>query len=760
MRQGHSAAWDQNWDQAIPAYRSALAQFPDDPTALTSLGYALLQSNQLEPALQAYQRAAGLNPGDPLAPEKCGEIFERLGRTHEAAQTYLAVAEVHLRRRDVTKAIDNWTRVVRLAPNNLAAHSRLALASERIGQTRQAVLEYLEVARIFQRARDLEKALAAVNRALQLDAQSAEAHEALDRLHRGVALPASAGPRLAAGSAGAAAALAPELEPSAPAPTATGSPLEAAQEAALGLLADLVFSQDLDTAQAAGAAPAIALLARGTGRAPDQTKRAQAIKSLSLAISSQMSGEAADAIEAFEAALRAGLDNEVVCFSLGALYAQRGRTADAIKWLQRATEHDTVGIGALFGLGQAEHQAGLTAAAFAHLVKGLHRLDRQLVAPDKQDALDEAYESLAEEFRAAPPDHLAPTVAALIQFLTGPDWRDRVNQARRQLDSAALDVQVGALAELVAMPGASQIVESLRRIETYMAQGCRSTAMEEAFFALSQAPTHLPVHVRMAEILVAEGKTQSAIDKYTAVAQTYRIRGELARATRIVQHVLRLSPLDATIRSWLIEMRVEQGKIPEALEQFMDLADTYYQLTDLDAARTAYADALLLAEQHSVAADWRVRLLHKMGDIDLQRLNWRDAQRVYEQIRDLAPDDHGARATLIDLLYRLGNSRQAVAEVDAYLRYLLMAGNSGQATSLLEAILAAQPNEMPIIARLARLYQDTGRRDEAITLYDQLGELQLQAGQAPQAAETIRAILALGPADVGAYQQLLKEIER
>jgi len=68
------------------------------------------------------------------------------------------------------------------------------------------------------------------------------------------------------------------------------------------------------------------------------------------------------------------------------------------------------------------------------------------------------------------------------------------------------------------------------------------------------------------------------------VAQTYRARGELVRAGRITQQVLRLSPLDVSMRSWLIELLVEQHKTEEALQQFFELADTYYQLADLESA--------------------------------------------------------------------------------------------------------------------------------------------------------------------------------
>ena len=34
MNEGHSAAWDQEWNKAVTAYRSALQEMPDHPKAL------------------------------------------------------------------------------------------------------------------------------------------------------------------------------------------------------------------------------------------------------------------------------------------------------------------------------------------------------------------------------------------------------------------------------------------------------------------------------------------------------------------------------------------------------------------------------------------------------------------------------------------------------------------------------------------------------------------------------------------------------
>src|SRR3989304_4429357 len=133
IRLGHSAAWDLQWDKAIEFYRKALAEFPEHPTALTSLGLALLETGQLKESLAAYHRAAKAPPSDPLPVEKCAEIFERLGQVKEAVEQHEAAAELYVRRRDAEKALENWNHIARLAPGNLAARSRLALTLERIG---------------------------------------------------------------------------------------------------------------------------------------------------------------------------------------------------------------------------------------------------------------------------------------------------------------------------------------------------------------------------------------------------------------------------------------------------------------------------------------------------------------------------------------------------------------------------------------------------------------------------------------------------
>jgi tetratricopeptide (TPR) repeat protein len=127
MEQGHSAAWDQNWEEAASCYRLALKDSPDNPAALTNLGLALYELQKFSEALKYYQAAARVAPNDPIPPEKMARIFERQGRLVDAAQGFCQAAEKYLLQKEAEKAIESWTRAIGLQPDHLMARTRLAM---------------------------------------------------------------------------------------------------------------------------------------------------------------------------------------------------------------------------------------------------------------------------------------------------------------------------------------------------------------------------------------------------------------------------------------------------------------------------------------------------------------------------------------------------------------------------------------------------------------------------------------------------------
>ena len=108
MSEGHSAAWDQQWEKAAAAYRKALGEIPNHPKALTSLGLALFQLQNYSESLKAYQKAVEVTPNDPVPLEKAAQLSERLGMIPEAIRAYMKAAELYIKTQDSEKALQNW----------------------------------------------------------------------------------------------------------------------------------------------------------------------------------------------------------------------------------------------------------------------------------------------------------------------------------------------------------------------------------------------------------------------------------------------------------------------------------------------------------------------------------------------------------------------------------------------------------------------------------------------------------------------------
>jgi tetratricopeptide (TPR) repeat protein len=153
-----------------------------------------------------------------------------------------------------------------------------------------------------------------------------------------------------------------------------------------------------------------------------------------------------------------------------------------------------------------------------------------------------------------------------------------------------------------------------------------------------------------------------------------------------------------------------------------------------------------------------VQILHQIADIDMQRLDWRKALLVYEQLRTLAPNDETARLNLIQLNLRLNQEGKANGELENYLSYMNSRGRDDDAGNFLTTLVDENPRFVLGHRRLAEYYQQIGSRDEAIKAWNKVGELLVEAGDREGAKVAVRAILALNPANPERYQQFLKRL--
>jgi tetratricopeptide (TPR) repeat protein len=759
MNQGHSAAWDQDWETACSYYRAALTELPENLIALTSLALALFQLQKYPESLDYYKRAARLSPNDPVPMQKVAEIQERLGDPGKATKAYMDVAELYARNKDVEKAILSWSRVVALNPDHMAAHTRLALVYERLGRTTQAMIEYLSIASILQNQGNFQQAIQTLNHALDVVPNSSEATMALGLLQSGKPLP-----RPSRTYEGIETQVKPQVR-QAESPNTVETdrlkldPIQDAKQKALTMLAELLFEQE--EAQGSQARKGLAPLVKGeSANEEPQYDQSKITLHLSQAIDMQSHGQDKDAGIELEYAIEAGLVSSAAYYILGFMQSKNEQLESAVINLKKSVQHELFGLGSHLLLALTLYKMDLIKDASVEYLEALRIADSESVSADQAEILKQLYEPLIESYTHVSDSKLQKRLCENIgKMLIRPDWRIQIQHARQQLPAQPEGSTPIPLAEMLTEATSGQLVESLAKVNQLARSNKLLTAMEEAYYALKFAPTYLPLHICIGDLLIQENHIPEAVLKYSIIANSYSARGETYRAISIYRRVCELNPVDIEARNRLIDLLAELGNSQETIQEYTKLAETYYNIADLAMARKTYTRAFHFAQQSNIDRNTKIKLMHRMADIDMQSLDWRNAIRVFEQIRTMEPEDGKARDMLFDLNIRLGQENQAMSELDNYLNHLISVHRTAEALEYINAKILENQTQPALYRRLAEIYRLLGRKDEAINQLDISKDVYLQAGNRKGAIESLMTILALNPSNAKVYQRMLVDLQ-
>lgn len=730
MREAADAAWERDWLRAIEAYQHALEIAPNDPQALAGLALSLMEAGRYDQALIAYERVSKLVPNDPLPHEKIAQIYELVDRPREAAAAYLRAAELHARR-NPQRAIPYWEMAVYLNPDLLQAHLRLATLYEKEEATRErAVYNWLAIARLFQAHGQNSRADQVLQHALELDPINPTIRSAVEDFKRGLPIPPVPAPAYEEPPA-----LKREDEEEegeeyeVVEEEAAHPPAEEAARHAMATLADLVWS----------------------GEVPQE-----ALTTLVQAIDAQQIGEIEEALDLYNQVRESGLDHPALLFNLGLLYRQAGQVEKAVEALQQVMEQEEYAIAAHLELGQAYHAQSDGDKAAHHLIEALRLADERLNTQTDQ----QGYERLIERLKEQTDEQVGELCQALIFYLNDPNWRTKLQNTLTGYAMRGKTAYVRDLVDLIIEGGRPEVAEIMQRIDQYLARGMPRMAMEEAHYAIQKAPDYLPAHRRVADLLVREGRTEEAAYKLNLVANTYLIRGNEEKAADLYAEVIDLWPADITPRRRVIEMLKKQGRVAEALNHYAKMADVYYtMLADPNRAIEVYREGLAYATQSKADPALTIPLLKGLADIESQRLNYRRALNYYRQVLEITPDDEQVALAVIQIGFQVGESREAIAALDTYLRQCAASGREDRMVAVLEEQVKQHPNVIPLRQRLAEVYRRKNRIAEAVEQMDAIGELQLEQGRTREAIQTIRRIIEMNPPNVEGYRTLLSQLE-
>jgi tetratricopeptide (TPR) repeat protein len=763
MNLGHSAAWDRMWEQAALFYRQAMKEFPDDAKVLTSLGMALFELLRYEDSLTCYRRAAVVTPEDPLPAEKIAQICERLGRLNDATRSGLQAADLYIKNREVEKAIENWNRITRFNPENLTAHTRLGMVYERLGRKSEAVKEYIAVAALMQLAKDMVKAAQAVSYALQIQPDSSEARQALMILKSNQMLPK---PTRTRGGTG------PVLmsqvrkkgigeSESINSESDLLDPVTEARQKALVSLADILFEQTDDTNESASSRRGLTSIAGGaSNQSTDAPDRSKIVSHLSQAVEAQTQEDFTLAAAELLRAIDAGLSRPGAFFDLGYLYHELNQWDNVLPNLRVSVKSQDYALASHLLLGSAQRKLGKLAEAALEYLQALKIADTSTVPPEYADSIRQLYEPLIDaQLRQQNENSLKTICTNIEQQLKRPDWRDYMEKARQQMSQNSTGDGPLPVAEILLQANSLEVVHSLAKIRSLSQKNQIRTAMEEAYFALLYAPNYLPLHIQMGELLIQDDHIQDAVQKLMTVARAYNVRGDIAQATQLLRRVIQLTPMDLTLRSQLIESLCSQDHPEEALQSYVELAEIYYRMADLENARKTYLAALRFAQQAPDMRNWTVKILTAVGDIDIQRMDWRQALRVFEQIRTLQPGDEKTRFNLVDLNFRMGQESAAQTEMDSYLSYLESKAQRSKGIQFMQWLISDHPEKVDLHRRLSELYRQNNQIEEAISELDLIGDLLISAGNNAGAITIIQSIMDLNPPNANDYRRLLNQLK-
>jgi hypothetical protein len=306
-----------------------------------------------------------------------------------------------------------------------------------------------------------------------------------------------------------------------------------------------------------------------------QAEQTKVVLHLSQAIDAQSKGNDTLAAEEMEGALEAGFKHASLYFTLGLLRYKGDRLESAQRFLQNSIKHNDYGLGTRLLLGQLLVKKSKYHEAVIEYLEALKLADSMTVPTDKADEIRQQYEPLIEAHQSQKDEAVLRKECENINgLLMRPDWREQLHKTREQMPKVDGEM-IATLADVILQAQSSSVIESMNRINQLARMGSLRAAMDEAYYAVQHAPTYLPLHSLMGELLEQEGHHSDAIAKFSVVAHLYSVRGEVLQATKLLRRVIQLSPMDIGAHNRIIDQLIARGQIDDAVHEYLELAGIF-----------------------------------------------------------------------------------------------------------------------------------------------------------------------------------------
>ncbi len=425
--------WESQWTQAALAYQQALAEFPDDSTAHSGLGFCYMQMKQWQEALREYETILQADQGNVIALSKIAELYSILNQREDAYQAYLRLADLYALNGPAERAEAAWQKAVQLSPDNPEPHERLIsyyLAKKDIAQM---VQEHLAAARNYLARGELSPAYTHCQDVLRADNTNVQAQQLLMAINERATerTQGNSSDQMADMTQSVQAALNNQSH-------ADNVPLGNTSGGNTGIMGNMGSAGNFGGGGNPGAASPFVGNANGMNSAPRGRITAnQVTEALQQAQTFQNQGRFNDAIELCEQILSRGLERPDDRYFLSWLYQEQQRWDDAIQQFQLLLNDPDYALSCYYALGQCYRARGDLRTATINFDEAVDRVNLDALTMEESDQLVQLCQEAAEAHRLLGEQEQALTVYnALLGFLRSRGWNEKVAQVEYMLQQA------------------------------------------------------------------------------------------------------------------------------------------------------------------------------------------------------------------------------------------------------------------------------------------------------------------------------------
>ncbi len=290
------------------------------------------------------------------------------------------------------------------------------------------------------------------------------------------------------------------------------------------------------------------------------------------------------------------------------------------------------------------------------------------------------------------------------------------------------------------------------RFQRFRGKGQHDAAIEEVQTALEKDPENMRLMHRLGDLCAKAEYIPEAIEAYLRVAESYTEDAHFQKALAVYKQILRLDEKRVDVQLLLAEVFVSLDRRGDALSQYQNIAFLFEQQGDLPQAVSVYQSMLSL-DPHNIP-------LHvKLAELFLAQQDTQQATQEFEKaLHELASQE------------RWGDYLK-VGE-----RLLFIDPNNMEVLRRLSSIYLQQNEVMKAVAKLQIAYKHNRRDTEtlellieaftvlrqppkALSVLQQLAEVYQNNQDILQARKTYERILALNPNDANA-RQAYEELKR